>query len=1008
MVPGPVHPVRRDPHRAAGFTLVELMMVLLLFTVVVGALAVIILNSARSKQGTTGHMESVQSARAALDMMARDIRCAGYGADRDFNPQQPAIAYVDSQEIIICADEQPYPDGSAGPAAPLAYNPAALPRPKSIDGNAWTPPTRYRTGAELIRYTMDVNNDGVVDQNDVLAAGGSDAALTANPNDFVLVRQVYGDSTGNVVNNNGGQQERVALIRKPGAGVPALFQVYLQNSATPWDWSNGPVPEAQLQNISRVTVQVTAAASKPDQHGNYPQTTLRSEVNSMRSVPEFGLNLYTVDGYVFQDKSTPPNGVMDGGDVGLPGVTVRLGSQYTAYTNSAGYFQFRVPIGSYTLRHTPPAGFGVWTHPDSFLVTVVSGSPTISHSFADTARAGGYVTTLVFNDVNANGIQDVGDLPLPNIKVTMSSGSQVNFTDVTGKVRQFAQVGGYSVNVTVPDSMAATTPNPVSGSLAFTGDSASFKVGLVRSINGKVQGMVYKDLNKNGVVDAGEAGLPNVWVGATTDNGLSISGYAYTDNNGAYSISVPANDPPHTMPYSVYVVPPAGYFPTGSTSIAGIYVQANQTLTGYNFGMASFQVISLAASRVLSLAAADLIEKDWPGNQTNKAHADQDLILGADAGGTDNISVWFNQWNSSPLFTTTPTATSTSGYTRLAPNSVMAMAIDTLDRNAPVNRPDLVTGTKYTAGGNFFVWYTQNTSGNEGYFSNTYSAGQNYKTLDNGDVQAVKTLDCLGGQGPEIIVGTKSATALQGSIEIWQNNDAVTPSFTRAETYTLIAPGVLIGEVNAIRLQDLDNDGLKDMIVATKTGTYSGQLLFYKNMGKASLAPHFQLKYTMTFGGNSITSIAVTDVDGDGLLDVIAGTQSGSSTGNLVYCRNKNAVGVWSFTVQKVVAAPGIVLSLNAADFGGDPTINDLAMGWRSSDTGYGGGVLIYFLDVRGLPSSGVDPSGGSLANMVPALASANFNYGLNSGIAPTPYLTDLAAGVKTSATTGALVVFIR
>jgi hypothetical protein len=45
---------------------------------------------------------------------------------------------------------------------------------------------------------------------------------------------------------------------------------------------------------------------------------------------------------------------------------------------------------------------------------------------------------------------------------------------------------------------------------------------------------------------------------------------------------------------------------------------------------------------------------------------------------------------------------------------------------------------------------------------------------------------------------------------------------------------------------------------------------------------------------------------------------------------------------------------------------------------------------------------------MVPALTSGNFNYGENSQTPPYPYLTDLAAGLKASATTGALVVFIR
>jgi hypothetical protein len=52
--------------------------------------------------------------------------------------------------------------------------------------------------------------------------------------------------------------------------------------------------------------------------------------------------------------------------------------------------------------------------------------------------------------------------------------------------------------------------------------------------------------------------------------------------------------------------------------------------------------------------------------------------------------------------------------------------------------------------------------------------------------------------------------------------------------------------------------------------------------------------------------------------------------------------------------------------------------------------------------------SAGTVVNMVPALTSGNFNFGVGVQAPPYPYLTDLAAGLKASATTGALVVFIR
>src|SRR5262249_53422948 len=279
------------------------------------------------------------------------------------------------------------------------------------------------------------------------------------------------------------------------------------------------------------------------------------------------------------------------------------------------------------------------------------------------------------------------------------------------------------------------------------------------------------------VLDGGEAGIAGVWVGVSKDGGLNVAGYAYTDGNGDYDVTAPVNDPPHTEAYSVYCVPPAGRYPTGSTSINNQWLKPGYPLTSDTWGMANFQIITLTASRVLSLAAADMVENDWNGSHTENARRDVDLVLGADAGGTDNVSVWFNQYAASPLFDPTPTTKSTSGYTRLAPNSVLAMAVDTLDQNGERRRPDPVTGTRSTASGTFFVWFIQGTNNNEGYLPSNYNTGQNYRTADNGDVQAVATLDCGGGSMPDIIVGTKSATAGQGSVEVWLNNDAVTPTF---------------------------------------------------------------------------------------------------------------------------------------------------------------------------------------------------------------------------------------
>jgi hypothetical protein len=207
-------------------------------------------------------------------------------------------------------------------------------------------------------------------------------------------------------------------------------------------------------------------------------------------------------------------------------------------------------------------------------------------------------------------------------------------------------------------------------------------------------------------------------------------------------------------------------------------------------------------------------------------------------------------------------------------------------------------------------------------------------------------------------------------------------------------------------LSDLDNDGRKDLVVGTKTGAYSGQLLCLRYVSKFT-GSRFIYQSGQVLGTAAVTSLTCLDIDGDGYRDVVVGTQTSSATGQLLYFHNRELGVPMNLGLARKVDAPGIVTSLIAADFGGLSN-KDVAMGWRSSDTGYGGGVQIFYTDLGTLPGVGIDPSDGAVFNFVPALTTNDFNYGIYPSTPTPPFLPDLAAGVKASATTGALVVFIR
>jgi len=975
------------------------MVTLVVMSIVTIVLATMVYMASRSKTSTASNIQSSQAARAAMDMIARDLRSAGYGVDRDWANPQPPIAYIDSLQVLINLNLS----GDVAPRDTTAYDPTGNPKPYSLSGTAYTPPIKYRTGAELVQWTLDLNNDGTVNGADVADPQGSAAQRTRNPGDYVLVRRVYGDSTGLVAGNNGGAPQPAALVRRPtDPSVPPMFRVYLRGVL--WDWSAGPVPAAQLADIDRITVSVVAESDNPDRQGRYAESSYRTEVNSFRNVPDFGAPEYAVDGYVFNDLNSNRN--RDGGEPGIPGAQVRLGALYTTTTDALGHYLLRAPAASYTLRHTPASGFYTIQSPDSFSVTL---PPATSRNFADKALAGGHVHVHVYEDLNLNDTYESGTEPLVNaVRVLVTPGGATGYTDPAGHATLFAPAGGYSVSVEAPDSFLVVGTNPQSGSMA-DGDSTSHYFGISGAAIATVRGKVYRDTDRDGIYDAGEPGIEHVYVMVTPD-GISAEGYGYTDVSGDYSIDVPANNPPGTQPYFVMAVAPSSHYATSSLWLGPLMLTGGQIVTGHNFGMQTFQIISLNASRVLSLVSGDLIEKDWSGSDNQwdtKGHKDAELVLGADAGGTDNVSVWFNAYNSSPLFAANPS------YTRTAPQSVLALAIDRLDAASPLERPDVITGTRNALAGNFFVWLNQNSpTANLGYLPTAYSPGLAYRTADAGDVTAVLSADVAGNTAPDLIVATALPNTGRGTFEVWQNSGGAAPTFSRQETYP--PAGNLqsnrMGEVTSMVQADFDGDGDRDLVIGTKTGNYSGELIFLELISKNN-GSRFRQKTTMVHSGDAVTALTVCDVNGDGREDVVAGIQNTSSSGSLEYWNNQ---GSFNFNLDRTIAAPGIVVSLAAADLGGAAREadgltprRDIAMGWRQNETSYVGGLLLYSTDPGTLPSVGADPSGGSIANMVPAITANNFNYGAQPSPS-LPYLTDLAVGMKITSTTGALVVFIR
>src|SRR6185503_2762042 len=134
--------------RQAGFTLVEMMVALVLFALVIASVYEIYVRGEKSQQIGIELAEASQNARSGVDLIARELRSAGYGV----NPAtQPAIVVGSQYRVTFALD---------------------------TNGN------RQIDMGEVVTYFLDPNT------SDPLIANSS------NPYDFVLRRVVgtAGDS----------------------------------------------------------------------------------------------------------------------------------------------------------------------------------------------------------------------------------------------------------------------------------------------------------------------------------------------------------------------------------------------------------------------------------------------------------------------------------------------------------------------------------------------------------------------------------------------------------------------------------------------------------------------------------------------------------------------------------------------------------------------------------------------------------------------------------------------
>jgi hypothetical protein len=311
---------------------------------------------------------------------------------------------------------------------------------------------------------------------------------------------------------------------------------------------------------------------------NQSQVTLPPGVDDLDQ--DFGYQpLGSIGDTVWNDKNS--NGAIDGGEQGIPGVTVTLrdasGPIATATTDPNGLYIFNnLPAGQYEVIIDPatlppnmiptydPDGIDT---PDQVTLLLGAGQDRDDIDF-------GYRSILVilgdtvWDDLNGNAAQDPGEPGINGVRVILTapdSSQQVAITNASG-FYNFTDLpaGTYTVSIdtaTLPAGYGPTydldgiqTPDTTQVAMSVGVDRDDVDFGYM-SVLGSIGDVVWRDDNNNQIQDPGEPGIPNVTVTLTAPDNSQQT--ATTDANGHYNfIDLPAgqyviNIDPATLPPNV-------------------------------------------------------------------------------------------------------------------------------------------------------------------------------------------------------------------------------------------------------------------------------------------------------------------------------------------------------------------------------------------------------------------------------------------------------------------------
>jgi hypothetical protein len=327
----------------------------------------------------------------------------------------------------------------------------------------------------------------------------------------------------------------------------------------------------------------------------------------------------SIAGTVYKDANRDSQ--LNAGDSGLEGVTVTLvntttGATKTTSTAANGTYIFNaLPVGTYQVS-SPAIANGLALETASPLsATVASGEDVTDKNFG---YVSGRISGYAYIDWNRDGVKDSGDTGLAGVPIDLAGGG----TQITGADGSYRfddlNAGSYSVAAPAQASgKARSTPSPLGASLVEGEDKPNLNFGYVP---GGLSGYAYLDANRNGVKDAGEAGLGGVVIGGpggTTKTTAADGSYSFGDlDAGLYSVSAPSTATGKALvtasPLSVSVSAGAtspdnnfGYVTGGLSGFAYVDANRNGTKDAGEAGIGGVIVTLSGGASATATTAAD-------------------------------------------------------------------------------------------------------------------------------------------------------------------------------------------------------------------------------------------------------------------------------------------------------------------------------------------------------------------------------------------------------------------